>query len=443
MSSPSRVFGARAAIAAVGLTLGLGVGAVLPVTPAGAVHLQGSNDFGPYDQAKVDELMTQGFSEGEALFIALTKVEGKAIGGDRVRLTSTFPTGNQAVINIRVVPTSGTTPNKLKIKTGSSGANFKFSLKYFVPFDKIPVESRPTIALGDPATGHVALVAYSAVPADVVDARGVNVVVGGVVDQLRGDKVDHFVTYLGDKLNNAKLDKLNGKLKAGLVVKDVIDMGAELDGYLTEINRLEKCAKNPTDPLTKKAYQNDPEERARILNQIESVRAELKGNAAAGVIGTINSAGAGLIKSAPWLGYIIGPGTAWALDNFKQVAQDRLNELRKGITSCEGDLKINALGATAVKCDGPVGAWTVDIEATNATGHGVATFALGEDLSGAYAFSGISHVLGEDVPFSETGSVHYTASADGKSGTLGLSLRGSVLPVTVGKFCKDGAPLGG
>lgn len=385
--------------------------------------------------------MAQGFSEGEALFITETTVEGTAIAKDRVRLTDTFPTGNKAVVNIQVVPTKGADPNTVKLHTGSSGNDFTFSLEYFVPYDKIPAAAHPT-ALRSGPVGRVVLAAYTALPTDVVDVNGVQVIVGGTVDQFRGDAVDHFVQFLGEHTNNANLEKLNGKLKAGLLVKDVIDMGAQLDKLLTEIDRLEKCANNPTNPLTQKAYQDNPGEKDRILNLIAGVRAELKGNAVAGLIGTINSAGAGLIKSAPWLGYIVGPGTAWAQDNFQKVAQDRMNELRKGIPSCERDLRVSSSGVTGTKCGGPVGGWSLHFVAYGAvSGEGDATFSLGEDGSGSYAFNGVAHTAYGDAALQESGSAHYTATGD-TSGMLNLSLRGT-FPVTVGTFCKDGTPTGG
>ena len=396
--------------------------------------------FGPVDDAKITALIGQGFSNGEALFITQTTIEGTSIAKDRVRLTDTFPTGNRGVINIQVVPANGTDPKAIKLKTGSSGGNFTFTLEYFVPYTDIPAAAQP-VALREMPGGQVMFVAQHA-SAEAGGTSGVNVIVNGTVDQFKGDAVDKFVEFIGEHTKNANPEKLNGKLKTALVVKDVLDMGAALDKLLTEIDRLEKCAKDPVNPLTQKAYKDKPGEKQRILDLIAGVRAELKGNAVAGVIGTINQAGAGLIKSAPWLGYIVGPGTAWALDNFQQVAQDRMNELRKGISSCEKDLKVNNLGVTGTKCGGPVGAWKLHLVAYGAqSGEGDIAVTLGEDGSGSYAFTGTAHTPYGDAALQSSGAARYTATGD-TSGMLNLGVRGT-FPVTGGMFCKDGTAVGG
>lgn len=433
----------RATSVVLALTVSTAGAAALAV-PASASRPRAPVAFETADPAKVAELMAQGFSEGEALFIALTKVEGKAIGNDRVRLTDKFPTGNQAVIDIRVVPKSAGNPDALKLKTGPSGHDFKFSLEYFVSYDAIPVEARP-VALADPSTAPAAMsVSFPAsVPAGG-DPNGVQVIVKGLVDQLRGDKSDAFLKEMDKKLKTPKLDRLNNKLKAASLANDLLAMGLDLQELLDELKALEDCAKHPTKKLTRKAYKENPGDQQRLLDEIAGVRSELQGNTAAGVIGTINSAASGLIQGAPgWLGYVIGPGTSWALENFKQVAQDRMNEIRKGVVPCQYDLKIDGTAGTppahvtALKCGGPVGTWDVAYEQPAAQSSGHISVTIAKDGSGQWQATGTAG----GKATGNGGTVTLKMSADGKSGTLTFSLLGSVA-VTGGEFCAKGAPGG-
>jgi len=434
----------RPASVALALMMSVAGGALVAV-PAAASRSAAPVDFEDYDQARVDELLAEGFSEGEALFLALTKVEGKAVGDDRVRITNTFPTGNQAVIDIRIVPADTGDPDSLKVKTGPAGKDFKFSLDYFVSYDAIPVDAQPAVALGGDAAGPVASVASFGVPTQGGDdPHGVQVLVQGLVDQARGDKVDAFVEELDKKLKNPKLDKLNKKLKGALVANDLLDMGLTLAGLMAELDALEECAKNPTKTLTKKAYKENPGERDRILKQIADARAEIKGNSAANVIGAVNSAGSGLIKGVPWLGYVIGPGTAWAKETMDKINREHVDDIKKSVVPCEYDLKIDGTAGTppahltSLKCGGPVGTWDIAYEQPGAISAGHISVTIAKDGSGTWQAAGTAS--GRDS--GNGGTVALKMSGDGKSGTLTFSLLGSVA-VTGGEFCAKGKAPGG
>ena len=464
MSRRVRVRGARAVIVVAGLTVGLvggvGTGAVAFAASTPASGSQASPNLNEADPAKVAEYMAAGFNEGEALFLALTKIETAAVGHRGVRITESFPTGNQAVINVSVVPATVAEPGAPKIQSHSSGGDFIFSLDYFVSSDAIPADARKAIGVAwvNRTAATAVLAAYSpasaasGLPASAAannKANGVQVVVKGVVKKFATDQATAFAKLV-DALepgDSAPATGLLASVKAGLGVVDAFALKNELDARVAELDALEQCAKNPTDPLTKKTYASNPSEQNRVLKEIAATRAELKGNSAVAFVATLNKEAAGTIKAAPWLLYIVGPGTAWALDNFRQVAQDRMNELRKGVVPCAVDLKIDNSGVTSVKCGGPVGAWVVDFEARlggeAVVGSATATFTLAAGtLSGPYEFNGSAQTGIGIGTFGETGTVTYTASADGASGTLAFSERGSY-PVTIGTFCANGVPTGG
>jgi len=395
--------------------------------------------------------MAQGFEEGEALFIALTKVTAKTISDDHVRLTDSFPTGNKAVIDVRIAPASTGDPDALKVKHKAKGGEFEFSVRYFVPIDAIPEDARPTFALGGPASGSVASLASFGVPAQGPEPSGFDVFAKGLVESQGGSKADEFLKEMDKKLKTPKLDKLNTKLKGAALVGELLAMGIDLNALLNELKALEECAKDPTNPLTKKAYDENPGAQDKLLKEIAGVRAELEGNTAAGVIGSINNFAAGFIEGGPsWLGHVMGPGHAWALDNFKKVAQDRMNEIRKGVPPCAKDLKVYAVleglwQLSGIKCGGAAGKWEIDgvlVGAPGGSGSEHITMTIsGKSLSGPWSSTGSLTAAGKTIQINESGTATLTLSDDRTSGTLDFA-PGSV-PVTGGDFCKEVGPAGG
>lgn len=152
-----------------------------------------TTDFGDYDKALVQELQEEGLSEPEALFLALTKIEGERTRDNVVRIVELFPTGNRAEITVTVNPDQRGDPDILKVSHSESADEFKFKLEYFVPNDAIPEEVRNTIGRGEPAAIGPPLAMGSLAAAGgalSAESDGVMVVVEAVVDELREAKID-------------------------------------------------------------------------------------------------------------------------------------------------------------------------------------------------------------------------------------------------------------
>ena len=390
-----------------------------------ALTAQVGSQFDDYDPTLVAELVAEGFSEDEALFIALTDVEVKDVRDDHVRITDTFPTGNEAVVDIRIVQKDTGGPDVLTVKTTPAGQDFKFSLKYSAA---IPVDAQPSFALGDGATGSVASLVSLGVPAQGAGPSNLQVIVTGLVKKFVGSKASDFVKYLDKKFETGtKVGAVAQTLKSGASVVDALKLKSDFDALMAELDALEKCAKNPTNPLTKKEYKNNPSERDRVLKEIEGVRAELRGNTAAMFIGTVNKEGAGLIKSAKWLGYVIGPGTAWALQNFRDVAQDRMNEIRKGVVPCTRDYKIekaspDGYALKGTKCESLDGEWVLRgvLDSSGVHSEVVYTITIGKGShEGTYQWSDVTDVADAVATVNASG---HASLAEQKDGSIVMTL---------------------
>lgn len=173
----------------------------------------------------------------------------------------------------------------------------------------------------------------------------------------------------------------------GFTVEKGVEIGAELDTVLAELSKLEDCAKNPTNPLTQKQYQEDPTARDRVLQQIAEARAEMIANTVVMELGVLNGYVAGF--GPKWLGYVIGPGTAWSQATLKELNQQRLEEIKRAVTKCD--------------C-GPAG-----VSGGGSTGGG----STGGGTSGGGTSGGGSGGSCE-FPFTWSGTVDYEIKLDGK-----------------------------
>lgn len=418
-------------------------------TPARASRTWAPAGFDDSDEAAAAEAVDEGLGEGAALFLALTTVDRRALGGHRVRITERFPTGNRAVIDVGVVATDVGEPGPPIVKAHTSGGAFVFALEYFVPYSAIPTDVQPTFqGVSDvrsvPAS---ALAGYSRVAAPGTEQSGVRVVVKAVVSKFVNNRVADFVKFVDGKIGEATvLDPLVKKLKAAVAVDDAMALSAEVEELMRRIDALEKCVKSPTNPLTKKAYKRDPAEQDRLLAQIAATREQVTQNAAVGFVGMLNKAASAPIKGAPWLGYVVGAGTAWSKETLHQVNQGLVDDLTKSIVPCTLDYKIDAEAYgqrwTATKCGGVAGQWDVSITSdVQYPTQGSFTFESepeeGGTVNAQTALIDFEQRIIEGR-YSESFSVTFHAGGAGVAPSFGIDeeLGGAVIPVMVGDFCE-------
>ena len=328
------------------------------------------------DAEREAALVAEGLEEGEAEFLALTTLESEALGENTYRVVATFPTGDEAELIITLEPDQTGDPADLELSHEVVGDDFEFRLAYLVPWDAIPEDLHDEIRNGETALAQPDAIRALFTPARIevaADSAGVGVIVQGLVKSLYGQAASETARIiegrLGGRIDASGTLKM---LKALEGVGNALGTSAEYLEVVRELDKLEECARNPTNPITQRAYRDDPGYRQRILDQVAETRAEVKANAAVLYLSHLIKTGSSLIRNVPGLSFIVGPGTAWSKAALNEVTRKLIDDLKKNITSCGEDYRIDKTVAateqsviysvhyTGEKCDGGEGEWVIE-----------------------------------------------------------------------------------
>lgn len=346
-----------------------------------------------YDQATVDALIAQGLNAPEALFAAMTTTTVERLDAHVYRVTQTFPTANTAAYTVTVIPDQVGDPDVVELTSSQSAEGFAFTLRYFIPYDAMPDELQQPLRSGSIGAATVILAVAGGLRSEgrrvaAAAKDGATVVVEALVKQFTNAGTKSFLSFLEGKLGPTyELNNLVKSLKTLMSVKDSIAMEAEFSELDSQLDKLQDCVENPTNPVTKNAYRDDPGLRQRLLDQVAATRSEVKANTAVMFLGLLNSVGAGLTK-VPWLGWVMGPGTAWSKATLQDMNARLIKDLKKNIVSCDGfkldftarDMSLRTLGigtdhtadivGHVSGCPGESGQWIIDgtAQMTNSAG---------------------------------------------------------------------------
>jgi hypothetical protein len=328
------------------------------------------------DVERQTALLADGLEAGEAEFLALTSMVSEVIDDHTYRVVATFPTGDEAELIVTLQPDQVGDPEAIEFSHELVGDDFRFRLGYLVPWDVIPADLHDDIRAGGTALIVDAVLAMA--PTTVAaDSNGVGVIVTGLVKQLYGQASSETARIIDERFQG-RLDVSTTlrMLRALEGVGNALASSADYQDIVRELDAIEKCARNPTNPITQRAYRDDPALLERVLDQISATRAEVKANAAALYLSHLIKTGSSLIRNVPALGFIVGPGTAWSKQALNQVTRKLIDDLRKNVPACGQDYQIDktvnvtqmnvtvAVSYTATKCDGPFGEWTIESSGT-------------------------------------------------------------------------------
>jgi hypothetical protein len=325
------------------------------------------------DAALVAKYRDEGLSDGQAIFAALSHVEVDEQSALSYGITQSFPTGNSAEMTITVLADQAGDPDATSPVSATYSetdeGDFMFRLEYFIPYDEIPddveEEIRGAVAgIGAPIA--VAGIGGALAELTAGGAAGIRVTVEAFVKKLVETRVGDFLKGLEEGLGTgAIIDGLYQALKQGLKVRDAFAISTEHDELMKRIDALEDCAENPTNPVTRRGYEDDPGQKQRILDAIAEARAQISSNFAVMFLGLLNSASSSLPAAGKVLGFIISPGNAYVKQQLRELNEGWIRDLEKLITPCKDyrlEVGITGVsGLSAVKCHGKEGEWTIDL----------------------------------------------------------------------------------
>ncbi|AKC86971.1 hypothetical protein [Pseudoxanthomonas suwonensis] len=315
----------------------------LPTGPAPA-----PDPHGTPDPAVVERLIAAGIEPAEARLLALTTSQTSQPEPGLVQLVMTYPWGDvyRAGIRARRVGADEVKPFEV-LASSITPQRISGTFRYYVDLADLPPEAlaslaeparaAPSMGLIDffIASAHAQQLREYAGPNAVNDDGGfMEIVYNWAIGQAGDEARDAVVgTAFGEKAGGG-ITKALDALKAAEAFARLSDKTPKM---LDELDRLRACAENPTNPLTRRFYEQNPGEKDRILDLIDGAKAHIVGNAVGSASGTlgnlISSAGKGAVKI---VGVALGPLVDKAQADIDGLNRTTLQELRNRVPSCGG-----------------------------------------------------------------------------------------------------------
>ena len=311
-------------------------------------------------QARVRAFQEKGgLSEAGAGFLALTRLDMVSTHENLYEFTATFPTNTQAKLTLRVIPGQkykpsaderalpGTQTLDPQLTHAVKGGDYTAKLQYYVP------EGTPLSGLADTRPGRTLLYRRIAPPSGTLAAyTGRSPSYGtGRHPQSDGDMSVLLVqletvlvdarselwgtieeALLKEGLNADVGNPLGTTADSALDVIEALDMSVEYKEMMGQLDELQAEAENPTNPLTQKAYAEDPGVKQGIMDEIASARSELQWDTAVAYLNLELSVALGLFGS-PVLSIAASPITTWNAETIKKLMRERIGNIRKMITN--------------------------------------------------------------------------------------------------------------
>jgi len=289
----------------------------------------------------VSRLMTQfGLDLKGATYLAKAKVQVLSESKNSVQLTFTFPDGATADETVTIQPNLQYTPTPEELaraaQTGVQAFNVQLSvtpdgpdrmqitLQYFVPNSSLPPDLQQAVQAPATSAGW-----FQLVPSAWAQGGGAGAGAAGGMGGM-GVKVGFGV--------------------GGLAWGIYSGMGkySQNADWMSQLAALENCVQHPTNPLTQKAYQDNPAYQQQTLDGLQQASSQVRQVTGARFLAQENAAAAGFVGGPG--GFVLKAalgGLTYLNDQvLKDVGNRQISDIAKSVTKCndeparkEGDLK--------------------------------------------------------------------------------------------------------
>lgn len=287
------------------------------------------------DPTIVSRLMVEeGLDQDTASLIAQIDTQIKSYDNTYLNYEQTLP-GQQAWdAQITTIPDQIYVPAEAELQeaaaTGSEvydveysfeeiGGVPQFTLRYFVPYEAMPEELKASMQSDSvSSTSAAARLLPAAEAADSASGAVFETVIKGIVKEGLGKVSDKFGPILGALGNAIDLAKIR-----------------DSRSYFSELDSLEDCANNPTNPLTKKTFAENPEEKQKTLDALREARSEVTEITAVRGLNLAAKTGA-KFTGANAAGKIFLDSVAkWNDKTLEQVSEGWMEDARKAVVRCD------------------------------------------------------------------------------------------------------------
>lgn len=195
----------------------------------------------------------------------------------------------------------------------------QFTLRYFVPYEAMSEDLKASLQSSSPESSASAAVVGLLPAADGSEGASGAVIVTIIKNLIREGAGSKFGSLFG------ALDAAIGAYKL-----------KESRSYFSELDQLRECAENPTNPLTKKTYQENPSEKAKVIDQINEAQSQLDQLTAARLLNLSVKTGSKFLTQGNFAGKLFLDSVAkWNDETLKQVSEGWVDDARKAVVKCE------------------------------------------------------------------------------------------------------------
>lgn len=295
------------------------------------------------DAAFATQVTQAGFDSGTAAFAQLTTSTLQVDDGHTYVVRQDFANSATATSAYHLYRGSGT-PLTSSLTFSKTDTGLRYSFSYSIAATDLPADLRAQVLAGLPGQApsqekrDAAVAAFglpeggTRLPAEDPPST-IDVILDGVISQAKETGID-------EALETAKLDKTHAgtsweAFKAGKKVWDAIEANQLIADALARINAARECAANPTNELTIKNYQQNPGAKQELLDKLDQIHDEVTINATVVFLGLFTDTAAGLVKAAPWLGFITSPAINYVKETLSSVINDQVRAAEQLVTTCE------------------------------------------------------------------------------------------------------------
>ena len=275
-------------------------------------------------------------SMGTAAYLAQAKAQVLSQSSNSVRYSLTFPDGVASETTITLTPGQTYSPTLAEIARGQSTgvqayrvqfsakteseSKARITLRYFVPEAAMPANLQQRLQNKSANFFQLIPSAYAEgnLGIDVVSDTSVEVT-KEILKQTaeHGNLSKEFPTPLSRFVDLANAFKKE---------TDHLD-------WMDQLNFLDYCANNPTNPLTQKAYQQDPNYQKQTQQSVQDARSDVMQMTAMRFLNLATSVATDLVEGP--MGAITAPISSYNDGTLKGLADDRINEIKKQFPECK------------------------------------------------------------------------------------------------------------
>lgn len=295
------------------------------------------------DPSIVNKLMSEeGLDQETAALLAQINTRIKSYDNTYLNYEQTIPGQAAWDVQITTIPDQVYFPTVAELQAAASGDKIydlqhsfeevggipQLTIHYFVPYEAMSEEFRASIQSS--GTGSAAAMVGLLPHAEASEGAS-GAVIETIIKSLATEKIPglgEFFRALDPAISAYKL--------------------SQSKTYFSELEQLRKCAENPTNPLTKKTYQENPSEKAKIVDQINEAESQVSQLTGARLLNLVAKTGA-KFTDASFAGKLFFDSVAkWNDETLKQVTEGWIDDARKAVVACE-PAKIRLAGTIKYK----------------------------------------------------------------------------------------------